>query len=285
MKNYLDLLRNIKENGKYHPNRTGVGTLRLIGATLEFDMADGFPAMTTKKLAFRSVVGELLGFIRGYTSAQDFRSLGCHIWDANANENAEWLNNRNRLGTDDLGRIYGAQWRKWTGPGYTIHDQLADCVTQIAKGSNSRRLIVDAWNPSEMDMMALPPCHVLHQYHVDNEDRTLSMTMYQRSCDTFLGIPFNIASYALLLQLVSFATGYRPGKLVMFLADVHIYENHIDQVMTQLEREPHPLPSLEILGPQPQKWDAVRWLEEVHPDMIQLENYVCEPAIKAPMAV
>jgi thymidylate synthase len=255
--------------------------------------------MTTKQLAFRQVVGELLGFIRGYESAKAFRDLGCTIWDANANENSAWLNNPNRKGFDDLGRIYGAQWRNYRGMDRNFEgcsvDQLKGAIREILENPTSRRIIVDAWNPNEIDQMALPPCHILHQYHVDPDTGGLSMTMYQRSCDLFLGVPFNIASYALLLHLVAQVTGLHADNLTMFLADTHIYDNHLEQVKTQLSREPFPLPTLGLragrLGVDDNSTTANKvaramlQLEQLLPQDIDLLNYGHHPAIKAPMAV
>lgn len=289
MKQYLDLLRRVRAEGVRKSNRTGIDTFALVGAMLDFDLSLGFPAMTTKRLAFRQVVGELLGFIRGYDNAEDFRNLGCKVWDQNANENAAWLKNPSRLGEDDLGRIYGVQWRSWLGVGRSgtvVIDQLEEAVRKIQFDAESRRNIVSAWNPAELDQMALPPCHVLFQFHVEQASRTISMTMYQRSCDLFLGVPFNIASYALLLSLVAHVTGHKPGRLVMFLADVHIYENHLEQVDTQLGREPLFLPELRLLDPVAD-WQLSPFgkLQMYEPEMIQLSGYDCAPAIPAPMAV
>ncbi len=299
MRQYLDLLTHVLARGKYHENRTGVPTFRVIGAMLSFDMADGFPVMTTKHLAFRQVVGELLGFIRGYQNAKAFRNLGCTIWDANANKNAAWINNPHRRGVDDLGRIYGAQWRDYRGVNrdfaFSSVDQLKIAIREILANPISRRIIVNAWNPNEIDQMALPPCHVLHQYHVDPNTGGLSMTMYQRSCDLFLGVPFNIASYALLLHLVAQVTGLRADNLTMFLADAHIYDNHLEQVRAQLERHPLRLPTLGLrvahLGVDDNSTTANKvaramlQLEQLLPQDIDLLNYKSYPAIKAPMAV
>lgn len=299
MKQYHDLLIHVLAKGKFHENRTGIPTLCVTGAMLSFNMADGFPAMTTKHLAFRQVVGELLGFIRGYQSARDFRALGCTIWDANANENVAWLNNPNRRGINDLGRIYGAQWRNYRGSSRDIvhrsTDQLMTAIREILINPTSRRIIVSAWNPIELDEMALPPCHVLHQYHVNPNTGGLSMTMYQRSCDLFLGVPFNIASYALLLHLVAQVTGLRADNLIIFLADAHIYGNHLEQVKTQLCREPFPLPTLRIRADRLTASDfgkiadrvesALIQLEHLTPQDIDLLDYKHYPAIKAPMAV
>ncbi len=284
MRQYLDLLNRVLINGKLHQNRTGIPTLRMIGTMLEFDLSLGFPAVTTKKLAFKAVVGELIGFIRGYTSAERFRHLGCHVWDQNANENEAWLVNPHREGTDDLGRVYGAQWREWRCNDLMTLDQLAKALHEIQLNPQSRRIIVTAWQPAELDQMALPPCHLLFQYHVDVDSGELSMTMYQRSCDLFLGVPFNIASYALLLELTAMAVGLKAGKLVMFLADVHIYENHVNQVIEQLGRTPYALPTLVVNNQRPDL-SGLSWLEALEPADISLSGYNHHPVIKGEMAV
>jgi len=296
MRQYLNLLQDILDNGVRQSNRTGIDTLTLPGAMLKFDLRDGFPAVTTKKLAFNQVKGELIGFLRGCTSAADFRALGCTVWDANANENAAWLANPARRGTDDLGRIYGAQWRAWDAPGqWQGHesvgiDQIAIALDKVRNNPTDRRIIVNAWNPAELDQAALPPCHVLFQLlpHVDS--KVLHMTMYQRSCDMFLGVPFNIASYALLLELFAAWSGYTAGTLTMFLADAHIYVNHIDQVREQLTREPLPLPKLLL------RMDGTAHVDDLETLLAKLDNtsdfptaeligYRHHAAIKAPMAV
>lgn len=284
MQNYLKLLNSVLINGTLHENRTGIPTVRSTGAMLEFNMDIGFPAVTTKKLAFKAVVGELIGFIRGYTSAEQFRRLGCNVWDANANQNEAWLANPNREGTDDLGRIYGAQWRSWRCDDLMTLDQLGKAIHEIQHNPQSRRTIVTAWQPAELDQMALPPCHLLFQYHVDVAAGELSMTMYQRSCDLFLGVPFNIASYALLLELTARAVGLKAGKLVMFLADVHIYKNHMDQVIEQLGRDTMALPILNVHNQRPDL-SGLAWLESLEPEDITLDGYHHHPSIKGEMAV
>ena len=284
MQQYLNLLQQVLNEGTWQSNRTGIATKRIDGAMLQFDMAKGFPAVTTKKLAFNAVKGELIGFIRGVTNAAQFRQLGCKVWDQNANENDAWLANPARCGHDDLGRVYGAQWRDWIGPYTTKHiDQLANAIFEVEHNPTSRRIIVTAWNPGELDVMALPPCHMMFQLLVDLENNKLSMCMYQRSCDLFLGIPFNIASYALLLHILAKATGYLPGRLTMFLADVHIYENHIYQVELQLTRKPIALPQL-FITPNGH-YSGMEYLSKLEPDHISLLGYRSHPAIKAEMAV
>lgn len=244
MKAYHDILQNVLDNGTVQKNRTGIDTLMVPGLIFKHNMAEGFPAVTTKKLAFRSVISELICFIRGTTSAAGFRELGSKIWDQNANENQAWLENPHRKGTDDLGRIYGAQWRSWvrsenkTQPGASL-DQIKALLDEIETNPTSRRLIVSAWRPDEFDQMALPPCHYSFQVIIEQTSGTMHLLWNQRSVDTFLGLPFNIASYAALLEILASITGYIPGTLTGFLADVHIYENHLDQVKEQLTRKPY----------------------------------------------
>ena len=288
MKQYLDLLQKVLDEGHWQANRTGIPTKRIDGAMLQFDLSKGFPAVTTKKLAFKAVIAELVGFIRGYTSAEQFRELGCKVWDQNANENAAWLANPARCGHDDLGRVYGAQWRDWVPPYETANriDQLANAIFEVEHNPTSRRIIVTAWNPGELDVMALPPCHMMFQLLVDLENNKLSMCMYQRSCDLFLGIPFNIASYASLLHIIAAATNRDVGTLTMFLADVHIYRNHIDQVNEQLSREPLPLPEFHIERSFFERsFNSVDRVIMCEPSDFSLTNYVSHLPIKAEMAV
>jgi len=290
---YLELLDKILKEGTNKENRTGVDTRAIFGQTMRFDMSEGFPALTTKKLFWVPVVGELLGFLAGYDSAADFRKLGCKIWDANANENQWWLNNPHRTGEDHLGRIYGVQWRRWQGVDGSFYDQIKDVIDKIKNNPTDRRMVVTAWNPAEVAQMALPPCHMFFQFYV--ADGKLSMSMYQRSCDTFLGVPFNIASYSLLLHLVAHVTKLEPGEFVHILGDTHIYHNHFEQVKEQLQREPFPAPSLWI-SPEikdiddfhkavTEAIDAGETPTDAIAKVIRLENYKHHPAIKAPMAV
>lgn len=294
---YLRLLDECWRSGVRQKNRTGVDTIMIPGGMMQFNMDEGFPILTTKKVNFDAVKAELIGFIRGYTSAADFRKLGCKIWDANANENKPWLMNPYRKGEDDLGRIYGAQWRAWrhavkTDPPSHYQashqvaemDQLANALELVRGDPTSRRIIVGAWNPGETHQMALPPCHLLWQLLVEQEKKKLHMTMYMRSCDMFLGVPFNISSYALLLSLIAKVMGYAPGKLTMFLADVHIYENHLDQVKEQRARTPRSRPTLHV---DHDNWGEtpLQWLETIDPGDISLIDYDPHPPIKAAMAV
>lgn len=273
---YLSLLRDILENGSERMDRTGVGTKAVFGRMLRFNVADGFPALTTKKLAFKAVVGELIGFIRGFSSAAQFRALGCRIWDQNANENKAWLANPHRRGTDDLGPIYGVQWRRLPMPDGSTKDQLAELIGKLRTNPSDRRLIVWAYNPAYLERMALPPCHMGFQCYV--EDGKLSLLMTQRSVDSFLGLPFNIASYAVLLHMLAQVTGLKAHELVMSLGDTHVYLNHLDPVREQLARAPHPWPRL-WLNP------AVSDIDGFGPDDVRLDAYRSHEAIKAPMAV
>lgn len=289
MKQYHDLLQDILDNGVRQANRTGIDTITIPGAMLKFDLRDGFPAVTTKKLAFGAVKGELIGFLRGCDNVADFQALGCNVWNLNAFAPG-WVENDACEHPGHLGRIYGVQWRSYSGVendgAYFEVDQIAVALDTLRNNPESRRILVNAWNPAELDQAALPPCHVLFQLLPHVESKVLHMTMYQRSADTFLGVPFNIASYALLLELFAAWSGYKAGTLTMFLADAHIYVNHIDQVNEQLSREPMPLPRLALTLPSnsyklPLE-DLLRYLE---PDDIWLEEYQSHSAIKADMAV
>lgn len=302
---YEQLLQTILLDGELTKNRTNIDTLTIPGAMLTYNLAtEGFPAITTKRLAFNQVKGELIGFLRGYTSAAQFRELGCKIWDQNANENQSWLKNIHRKGTDDLGKIYGFQWRHFNGvldedsknpdvPFPRIgFDQLEAALKTLRCDPTSRRNIVSAWNPLQLHQMALPPCHVMFQLIANpstsaaNGGPTLHMCMYQRSCDMFLGVPFNIASYALLLSLFCQWAGYKPGKLTMFLADAHIYVNHLDQVKEQLSRTPFPFPTLSLTDDPNAQLKGIKHLTNgLKPDHIALTDYLYHPAIAAPMAV
>jgi len=282
MKPYLDALQDILEHGSWQDNRTGVATKMLPGIMLKFDLREGFPAMTTKKLAFGAVKGELLGFLRGANTVKEFNDLGCKVWDANANAPA-WLDSEymKTHNAGDLGRIYGVQWRDWITSDGGKFDQIANLIEQIKTNPTSRRLVVSAWRPDEMKQMALPPCHYSFQVIIEQSTNTMHLLWNQRSCDFFLGIPFNIASYALLLEILARITGYTAGTLTGFLADAHIYENHIDQVMEQLSRTPFSLPKLHISH----KIQLGTAIESIEPKDIELVAYECHAAIKAEMAV
>ena len=273
MKQYLDALRCILEKGVDRKNRTGISTRAVFGMQLRFNMKDGFPAVTTKKLAFNTMKAELLWFIKAGDDVKELQKMDCHIWDANAN--ADYWKPKARF-EGDLGRIYGVQWRKWRNPEGKEIDQLAEAIRLIKEEPDSRRIIVNAWNPGELDQMALPPCHMFFQFFVVNNK--LSLQMYQRSCDMFLGVPFNIASYSLLLHMVAQVTRLQPHEFIHTLGDTHIYHNHFNQVKEQLSRKPLPLPQLK-LNPN------IKNIDEFKMEDIELVNYQHHPQIKAPMAV
>ena len=233
MRQYLDLLERVLETGSDRGDRTGTGTRSVFGHQMRFDLSDGFPVTTTKKLHLKSIIHELLWFLKGDTNIAYLKANGVKIWDDWADENG------------DLGPVYGAQWRSWPAPDGRHIDQIANVVEQIRKNPSSRRHIVSAWNPAEVDEMALPPCHCLFQFYVS--EGKLSCQLYQRSADIFLGVPFNIASYALLLEMLAHVTGYIPGDFVHSMGDAHIYSNHLEQVKPQLARTPKPLPKLHSL--------------------------------------
>jgi thymidylate synthase len=264
MKQYLELMRHVRENGASKGDRTGTGTLSVFGYQMRFDLGAGFPAVTTKALHFKSIIHELLWFLRGRTNVRELNENGVTIWDEWADENGE------------LGPIYGAQWRAWTGRDGKPIDQIAALIEGIREAPESRRHLVSAWNVSELDRMALPPCHAFFQLYVAGG--RLSCQVYQRSADIFLGVPFNIASYALLTMMIAQATDLEPGELVHTLGDAHIYANHLDQVDTQLAREPYPLPRMR-LNP------AVRSVLDFRYEDFELTGYRHHPAIRAPIAV
>lgn len=286
MRQYLDLLKDVLENGEVRDDRTGTGTRSVFGRQLRFDLRQGFPAVTTKKLQFHSVVVELLWFLRGDTNTKFLHDHGVHIWD-------EWADERG-----DLGPIYGAQWRRWSNPIFGPADQLRNVVEQIEKTPTSRRIVMSAWNVNALEDMALLPCHVLSQFYVSHGNR-LCCQVYQRSADLFLGLPFNIASYATLTHMLAAVSGLEVGDLVFTLGDAHIYLNHEDAVRTQLAREPLPLPKLQLtLLPDmtPQFAPAERLtdfilahrvlaLETWSPERIALIDYKHHPAIRAPISV
>ncbi len=264
MKTYLDLLRHVREHGTRKGDRTGTGTLSVFGYQMRFELSERFPLLTTKKIHIKSVIHELLWFLQGSTNVAYLRANGVTIWDEWADANGE------------LGPVYGAQWRSWPAPDGRAIDQLADVVTQIRKNPNSRRLVVSAWNPADIPRMALAPCHALFQFYV--ADGRLSCQLYQRSADIFLGVPFNIASYALLTLMVANVTNLRPGEFVHTLGDAHLYLNHLEQADEQLTRTPRPLPVMKI-NP------AVKDLFGFRYEDFELLGYDPAPAIRAPIAV
>jgi thymidylate synthase len=260
---YLALLADILENGVQRGDRTGTGTLGVFGRQIRFDLAKGFPVLTTKKLHLRSIFIELLWFLKGDTNIAYLKDNGVRIWDEWADENG------------DLGPVYGKQWRSWATPDGRVIDQIANLVEGLKTNPNSRRHIVTAWNPADVDDMALPPCHCLFQFFV--AEGRLSCQLYQRSADVFLGVPFNIASYALLTLMMAEVTGLRPGEFVHTLGDAHLYVNHVEQARTQLERQPLPLPTMR-LAPR-------RDLDAFEPEDFVLSDYAAWPHIKAPVAI
>jgi thymidylate synthase len=324
MKQYLDLVRTVLETGTWQQNRTGIRTISIPGAMLRFDLRGGlFPALTTRKLAFKSSVGELIGFLRASRSAADFRALGCKVWDQNANQNSQWLANPYRNGSDDLGEVYGVQWRQWPAwkvlattqtaqienackQGYQIItrfrgqngeevllykaiDQIRYCLDTIMQNPTDRRILFHAWNWAQLDQMALPPCHLLYQFLPNAANKEISLCLYVRSNDLGLGTGFNLSEAAVLLYLVGRLTGYTPRWFTYFIADAHIYENHLDMLSEQLKREPFPPPKLSISDRVPEfaktgKYEP-EWLEKVETGDFSLEGYQHHPPLTAPMAV
>lgn len=264
MQQYLDLLHHVRQDGVWKDDRTGTGTYSVFGHQMRFDLADGFPMVTTKKLHLKSIVHELLWFLKGDTNIAYLTENGVSIWNEWADENGE------------LGPVYGAQWRSWPAPGGETIDQVANVFHQIRTNPDSRRLIVSAWNPAEVDNMALPPCHCLFQFYV--LEGKLSCQLYQRSADIFIGVPFNIASYALLTMMMAQATGLKVGQFVHTLGDAHIYSNHIDQADEQLSRTPYALPTMAI---NPDVTDIFGFRFED----FTLEGYRFHPHIPAAVAV
>lgn len=261
MKQYLDLLKDIMENGHDKEDRTGTGTRSVFGRSMRFDLSQGFPLLTTKRMFLKGVISELLWFVKGDTNTEFLHDNGVHIWDEWADENG------------NLGPIYGAQWRNWDNLGI---DQLQKLVKDIKNSPDSRRLIVSAWNPTQLDDMALPPCHMMYQCYV--QDGKLSLMMYQRSGDMFLGVPFNIASYALLTMMLAQVCGLEAGEYIHVLGDAHIYKNHFAQVKEQLSREPYPLPKM-VLNPKVHEIDGFTLKD------FTLEGYQYHPAIKGKVSV
>ena len=264
MKQYLDLLRHIRQNGVIKTDRTGVGTQSVFGYQMRFNLEDGFPLLTTKKVFLKGIIYELLWFLKGDTNIKFLTDNGVHIWDEWADENG------------NLGSVYGKQWRSWEATDGRVIDQISNLVDLIENHPDSRRMLVCAWNPGEIDKMALPPCHCLFQFYV--ADGKLSCQLYQRSADVFLGVPFNIASYALLTMMLAQVCGLKPGDFVHTFGDVHIYKNHFEQVELQLSREPRALPTMKI-NPE------VKSIFDFKYEDFTLEGYDPWPAIKAPVAV
>jgi thymidylate synthase len=264
MQQYLNLLQHILDNGAKKTDRTGTGTISCFGYQMRFDLQEGFPLVTTKKLHLKSIVHELLWFLKGETNIVYLKENGVSIWNEWADENGE------------LGPVYGKQWRSWGGPNGETIDQITDVIDQIKKNPDSRRLMVNAWNVADLPKMALMPCHTMFQFYV--AEGKLSCQLYQRSADVFLGVPFNIASYALLTMMMAQVCDLQPGEFIHTFGDVHIYNNHIEQVNLQLSRKPFPLPKMK-LNPE------VKNIFDFKFEDFTLENYQCHPAIKAPVAV
>lgn len=264
MKQYLELMRHVRDNGTHKGDRTGTGTVSCFGYQMRFDLSEGFPVLTTKKLHLRSIIHELLWFLQGDTNIHYLKENGVRIWDEWADENG------------DLGPVYGYQWRSWPNPDGTHTDQIHKLIESLKHKPDSRRHIVSAWNPSFIDDMALPPCHCLFQFYV--ADGKLSCQLYQRSADLFLGVPFNIASYSLLTLMLAQVCGYAPGEFVHTFGDVHLYSNHLEQTDLQLQREPRSLPTLRI-NPD------VKDLLDFRFEDFELVDYDPHPHIKAPVAV
>lgn len=264
MRTYLNLLQHVLDNGADRGDRTGTGTRSVFGYQMRFNLEEGFPVLTTKKLHLRSIIHELLWFLKGDTNIAYLKENGVSIWDEWADDNG------------DLGPVYGYQWRSWPAPDGRHIDQIANLLKMLHGNPNSRRLIVSAWNPALVDEMALPPCHCLFQFYVANGK--LSCQLYQRSADIFLGVPFNIASYALLTMMIAQVAGLKPGEFVHTLGDAHIYANHFDQARLQLARTPRKLPTMRI-NPEVKDLFGFRFED------FQLEGYEADPTIKAPIAV
>ncbi len=264
MKQYLDLLNEILENGADKPDRTGTGTKSLFGYQMRFDLAKGFPLLTTKKLHLRSIIYEILWFLKGNTNISYLKDNGVRIWDEWADENG------------DLGPVYGQQWRHWLKPDGTTVDQISNVIKQIKENPDSRRMIVSAWNVADIETMALPPCHALFQFYVC--DNKLSCQLYQRSCDVFLGVPFNIASYALLTSMIAKVCGLEVGDFIWTGGDVHLYSNHLEQARTQLEREPFEIPKLNIKT-------KPNTIFEYDFEDFEIVDYEFHPHIKAKVAI
>ena len=264
MKQYLDLMKYVRESGTEKGDRTGTGTLSVFGYQMRFNLEEGFPLVTTKKVHLKSIIYELLWFLKGSTNIDYLNEHGVSIWD-------EWADERG-----ELGPVYGAQWRSWPTQDGSSIDQISEVINQIKANPDSRRLIVSAWNVSQIDSMALPPCHAMFQFYV--ADGKLSCQLYQRSADIFLGVPFNIASYALLVLMIAKVTGLKPGEFVHTLGDAHLYLNHLGQVDEQLKRQPFPLPKMSITR-------DIKNVLDIEYEDFSLEDYESHPHISAPIAV
>lgn len=317
MQNYLDLMKKVMNEGKDQFNtRTNTTCRYLVGEQIKFDLVRGFPLMTTRKMYTRGIIGELLGFFRGYTSAADFRALGCNLWNDNANKTPGWLANPARKGDDDCGRLYGVQWTAWSdkrviafneldtylakgykklgsfiNDGYLMErriNQLEDALTLILTNPSDRRIIVNGWNPGEVDLTCLPPCHLLYTFVPNEHNDTLDVVMHQRSCDGFLGIPTNIASTSLFLSIMAKLSGYAPGQVTIQMTNFHAYSNSFDAIEEQLTRTPLELPRLRLSDNIPNKIsvDEIKGVfEKITPDDIEILDYKHLDPIKVEMAV
>lgn len=323
MREYLELVKEVINSGSLQTNRTGVKTYSLNGAMLKYDLDKGFPAITTRRVAFKSAIAEMCGFFRPVNNSAKFRAMGCKVWDQNANENLQWLSNPFRKGEDDLGKIYGMQWRRWSAykkiyprntaaieycnseqyskvfvskdkenPYILFHkeiDQVRQCLDTIITDPDSRRILFHGWNCADLDEMSLPPCHLLYHFHPNKNTKEISLTLYIRSNDLGLGAPFNLIEGAAILSLFGRLTGYKPRWFNYFIGDAHIYENHLEMLKDQLSREPFPMPRLHIADRIPDlsitgKYEPI-WLDLINPDDFRLDNYESHPPIMFPMAV
>lgn len=318
MDNFKKILQKVMDHGVLQKNRTGIDSLMIPGEIMKFDLSEGFPLMTGKKMPVKGMTGELLSFFRGYTSAEDFRRMGCLFWDQNANENKDWLNNPHRKGHDDLGRVYGKQWTDWKKweevhdhdkarvmfeeQGYEIVayddykqvfvlrkgiNQLEETLKTLLTNPYDRRLVITGWRIDEFDRMALRPCHMDYEFIADVKNNVLHLCMFQFSCDLFLGVPVNIASASLFLELMARLSGFKAGTFTHFLGNAHIYENHFDQVNELIGREDPPLPTIEISeNVRKVSLDEVKGaFERIEPEDVLFKNYRPLEAIKASMAV
>ena len=283
MQKYIDMVQDVLTYGYPKRNRTGIATLSKFGRMLKFDLSSGrFPALTIKRLYWRAAFAEMIGFLRGYDNAAQFRAIGCNVWDANANETESWVKSQFRRGEDDLGRIYGVQWRDWTSPTGRKFDQVLTVYKKLKNREDDRRLIISAWNPGELEMMALPPCHMFMQFNI--EGSRLNLLVYIRSNDLGLGAPFNIAQYAFLLCLMARITDFTPGILSYAVGDYHVYENHIAGLGEAIHRTPFAPPALAI-------HPDIKTLEDIEDeslclrDTFDLLGYHSHPAVKLEMAV
>lgn len=322
MRAYLHLVQQILADGVRQPNRTGIDAISLPGAMVKYDLREGFPAATTRRAPFKTAISEMCGFLRGFTSAAQFRALNCKVWDANANQNAAWLANPFRGEADDLGPVYGAQWRRWraykelpvvpagrpalhehvvqlgyeqvaAGDGMLLYrksiDQVRQCLDMLRENPSDRRILFHGWNPATLDEIALPTCVTVYHFHVNTVRHELSLSCWIRSSDVALGLVANTMQQAFLLELFARLTGYTPRYVTQFISDAHIYVNALEMVEEQLRREPHPLPRLVFSDEVPSLGRdgvyAPDWLDRIGPEHVRLDGYLSHPPLTAPMAV